>query len=50
MERRVRDDRFYRFIDRTWMAQQLPWAMLFYALGGMPWVVWGIAAARRRFA
>ena len=37
------EDRFYRFIDRTWMAQQLPWAVLFFALGGMPWLVWGIA-------
>jgi fatty-acid desaturase len=42
MERRVRDDRFYQFIERTWMAQQLPWAILFYAVGGVPWVVWGI--------
>ena len=43
IERRVAEDRFYRFIDRTWMAQQLPWAVLFFALGGMPWLVWGIA-------
>jgi fatty-acid desaturase len=43
MERRVAEDRFYRFIERTWMAQQLPWAVLFYAIGGMPWLVWGIA-------
>jgi fatty-acid desaturase len=44
LERRVAEDRFYRFLERTWMAQQLPWAALFFALGGMPWVVWGIAA------
>ncbi len=44
IERHVRDDRFYRFIDRTWMAQQLPLALLFFALGGIPWLVWGIAA------
>ena len=25
------------------MAQQLPWALLFFMLGGLPWVVWGIA-------
>jgi stearoyl-CoA desaturase (Delta-9 desaturase) len=43
MERRVAEDRFYRFIERTWMAQQLPWAALFFALGGMPWLIWGIA-------
>lgn len=43
IERRVAQDRFYRFIDRTFMAQQLPWAALFFALGGIPWLVWGIA-------
>jgi fatty-acid desaturase len=43
VERRVAQDRFYRFIDRMWMAQQLPWAALFFALGGLPWLVWGIA-------
>ena len=42
IERRVAEDRFYRFIDRTWMAQQLPWAALFLALGGVPWLVWGV--------
>jgi fatty-acid desaturase len=44
IERRVAEDLFYQVIDRTWMAQQLPWALLFYAIGGLPWVVWGIAA------
>lgn len=43
LERRTANDRFYRFIDRTWMLQQLPWAILFYAIGGISWVVWGIA-------
>lgn len=37
------DDRFYRFLEATWMAQQLPLALLLFALGGWPWVVWGIA-------
>ena len=44
LERRVAQDRFYRLVERTWMAQQLPWAVLFYWIGGVPWVVWGIAA------
>jgi fatty-acid desaturase len=44
MERRVAEDRFYRFLERTWMAQQLPWAVVFFAIGGMPWLVWGIPA------
>jgi sn-1 stearoyl-lipid 9-desaturase len=43
IEDRVQQDGFYRFIEKTWMAQQLPWAILFYALGGWSWVVWGIA-------
>jgi len=37
------NDRFYRFLERTWMLQQLPWALLFFAIGGWGWVVWGIA-------
>lgn len=43
IEPHVANDRFYRFLERTWMAQQLPWAILFYALGGWSWVIWGIA-------
>lgn len=40
----VGDDPFYRFLQRTWMLQQLPLAILFYAIGGWPWVIWGICA------
>lgn len=43
IEPRVAADPFYRFLERTWMAQQIPWAIAFYAIGGLPWVVWGIA-------
>jgi fatty-acid desaturase len=43
MERRVRDDRFYQLLECTWMAQQIPWAIGFFAIGGMPWVMWGVA-------
>nr|WP_311044974.1 acyl-CoA desaturase [Rhizobium lentis] len=43
IEERVRHDRFYRFLEATWMAQQLPLALAFFALGGLPWLVWGIA-------
>lgn len=35
-------DRFYRFLERTWMAQQLPLAGLLYSLGGWSWVIWGV--------
>ncbi len=42
LEPRLANDRFYAFVERTWMWQQLPLALLFYAIGGWPWVVWGI--------
>ncbi|MER8637188.1 acyl-CoA desaturase [Mesorhizobium sp. M1365] len=43
IEPSITNDRFYKFVERTWMLQQLPWAILFFALGGWDWVVWGIA-------
>lgn len=43
IESRVVNDRFYRFLERSWMAQQFPWAALFYLIGGWSWVIWGIA-------
>jgi stearoyl-CoA desaturase (delta-9 desaturase) len=42
LEPRLAGDRFYAFVERTWMLQQLPLAILFYALGGWSFVVWGI--------
>ena len=42
LEPRLETDRVYRWMERGWMAHQLPWAILFFALGGMPWLVWGI--------
>jgi len=38
----IGDDRFYQFLQKTWMLQQLPVAFLLYALGGVEWVVWGV--------
>jgi len=43
IEPSIRNDRFYKFLERTWMLQQLPWAIAFLMLGGWSWVVWGIA-------
>jgi fatty-acid desaturase len=37
-------DRFYRFLEATWMAQQLPIASLLFVTGGWSWVVWGVCA------
>ncbi len=42
LEPRLARDRVYMVLERTWMTQQLPWAILFFALGGMPWLVWGV--------
>jgi stearoyl-CoA desaturase (delta-9 desaturase) len=42
LESRLADDRFYAFIERTWMWQQLPWALLFFAIGGWSWLIWGV--------
>ena len=33
------------WLERTWMLQQLPWAMLLFWLGGLPWLVWGVPGA-----
>jgi stearoyl-CoA desaturase (delta-9 desaturase) len=41
---RVGRDPFYRFLERSWMAQQVPVALLFLAMGGWGWVIWGVCA------
>lgn len=38
----IADDRFYQFLERTWMWQQLPIAIPLYLIGGWTWLVWGI--------
>jgi stearoyl-CoA desaturase (delta-9 desaturase) len=38
---RIERDRFYRFLERTWRWQQLPWALALLAAGGWPWLIWG---------
>lgn len=44
IEPRISRDRFYRVLERTWMWQQLPWAVLFLAWGGWGYVFWGVCA------
>ena len=44
IEERIANDRFYRFLERTWMWQHLPWALLFLAWGGWGFVFWGVCA------
>jgi fatty-acid desaturase len=44
IEPRIARDPFHRFLERTWMWQQLPVALLFYLWGGWSFVVFGTCA------
>jgi fatty-acid desaturase len=44
IEDRIDADRFYRFLERTWMLQHIPPALLLFALGGWGFVFWGVCA------
>lgn len=43
IEEGIERDRFYRFLENTWMLQQAPVAVVLFVLGGFPWLVWGVA-------
>jgi fatty-acid desaturase len=42
IEAEFAQDRFYQWLERTWMLQQLPLAALLYLGGGWSWVIWGV--------
>ena len=44
IEQRIAQNRFFVFLERTWMAQQLPGALLLYAAGGWGFIWWGLCA------
>ena len=44
IESAISNQRFYQFLEYTWMAQQLPFAILFYYWGGWGFVFWGVCA------
>ncbi len=44
IEPEVANDRFYRALDRHWIAVHLPWAVAFYLMGGWALVLWGVCA------
>lgn len=44
LEQRLASDKFIHWLEKTWMWQQAPWAVIFFAVGGWGWVVWGICA------
>jgi sn-1 stearoyl-lipid 9-desaturase len=39
---RIGEDRFYRFLEQTWMLQQIPIAAVLWLAGGLSWVLWGL--------
>ena len=43
-EVRVREDRVYLWMERTWMWHQLPLGAFLFWLGGWSFVVWGVCA------
>lgn len=43
IEEDVLSDRFYRFIEKTWLLQQLVVAIPLYWIGGLSWLVWGVS-------
>jgi stearoyl-CoA desaturase (delta-9 desaturase) len=44
VEPEVAQSRVYRLLEATWMAQQVPLALILYASGGLDWVLWGVSA------
>lgn len=44
IEPSIANDPVYHFLQRTWMLQQLPWALLLFWLGGWGFVCWGVCA------
>lgn len=42
-EARIANDQVYMWMERTWMWQQAPLALLLFVLGGWSFVIWGVA-------
>lgn len=42
VEPEISKDPWYRWLERTWMLQQVPIAAVLFAVGGWAWVVWGV--------
>lgn len=41
IDARIADNKFYCWLERTWMLQQVPPAFLLYLAGGWAFVIWG---------
>ena len=44
VEADISNDPIYVWMEKTWMLQQLPWAIIFFFIGGWSWVFWGICS------
>lgn len=42
IEPTIKNDRFYKFLEKTWMAQQIPLAIILFVCGGWAWLLWGM--------
>ena len=38
----LQDDKFYLFLDKYFVSVQVAFGLILFAIGGIPWVVWGI--------
>lgn len=43
IEDTIANDKFYQFIEKTWMWQQLVVAVPLFWIGGVSWLVWGMS-------
>lgn len=44
MEPRIAENKFYHFIEKHSILVHLPWVIIFYIIGGLPWVLFGVCA------
>lgn len=44
LEDQVASDKFYQWLEKTWMWQQLPYVLIFFWMGGWSWVFWGVCS------
>jgi fatty-acid desaturase len=42
IEEEFAQDRWYQWMERTWMLHQIPLGLALYWLGGVSWLVWGV--------
>ncbi len=43
IEEIIASDPFFRFVERYWMMQQIPFALVLWGIGGWGWMLWGVS-------